>query len=193
MSLDLQGIKNHITEIQNMIQEHEISEREKQELAGMHEEAIKEGGTGAFIAPTAEGFRIGERYYQKLGVHIRGWKKYWHHWNGNKKEIFENPSPKDIEKKKLKRGADLTITVLEPSDAVGTCTLSLAPTSYFNWRAYCESLTNMGLEPHKVLTVLSFRMRQYEEGNPVALVTFQYVPFKPQEANEATGAPAEWQ
>ena len=195
MSLDLQGIKNRITEIQKTIQDHEISERERLELAEMHEEALEEGGTSSYVAPTPEGFKIGERFYPKLGVHVRGWKKDWHRWNGNKKEIFENPTPKDIEKKKLKRGCDLQIQVLEPADAVGTYTLSLAPTSYYNWRSYVDSLGNMGLEPHKVLSVLSFRMKQYSEGNPVPLVQFTYVPFNApvQEAEKATGAPAEWQ
>jgi hypothetical protein len=77
----------------------------------------------------------------------------------------------------LKRGADLTIQVLEPVEAAGTYTLSLAQTSYFSWRSYAETLGNMGLEPHKVLTALGYRMKQYDEGNPVALVTFTYVSF----------------
>jgi hypothetical protein len=192
MSLDLTNIQNRVTELQNMIQEFEVSKREQAELQEMRNEAAEEGKTGAFIAPTAEGFRAGERYFPKLGVHIRGWRKYWHKWNGNKKEIVENPSPKDIEKKKVKRGADLTIQVLEPTDAMGTYTLSLAPTSYYNWTKYVDSLGNMGLEPHKVLTVLSFRMKQYDEGNPVSLVQFQYVPFNSPEAQEAIGTPAEW-
>ena len=196
MALNLQGIKDRITEIQMMIIEHEISQRERLELDEMHQEAVEEGGAGAFIAPTAEGFRIGDQHYQKLGVHIRGWKKYKHRWVGTKKEIFENPSPEDIKKKGLKPGADLTVQVLEPADSVGIYTLSLAPTSYYNFRSYIESLGNMGLEPHKVLTVLGYRMKQYDAGNPVALVLFTYVPFNApvQESGEATGTvPAEWQ
>jgi hypothetical protein len=196
MGLDLEAIKNHIDEVQSIIIQYEISEREKQELEEMRREASEEGAMGTFIVPTAEGFRIGEVYYPKLGVHIRGWKKYWHRWTGNKKEIAEQPSAQDIEKKGLKRGADLTIQVLEPADALGTYTLSLAPTSYYNFRAYIESLGNKGLEPHKVLTVLGYRMRQYEAGNPVALVLFSHVPFNaPGRDAEGTTetVPAEWQ
>ena len=192
MSLDLQGIVNKVTELRERIQEFEVSDREKRELQEMRDEASKEGGTGAFIANTAEGFRVGQSYFQVLGVHVQGWRRYWHKWNGNKKEIVENPSPKDIEKEKVKRGADLTVQILEPTDAVGTYTLSLAPTSYYNWRNYVDSLGNMGLEPHKVLTVLTFRMKQYDEGNPVALVQFEYVPFNSPEGQEAIGTPAEW-
>jgi|GEM_PF-6994988 len=195
MSLDLQSIQNRVTELQSMIQEFEVPEEMLKELKEMRTEASEEGGTGAFIAPTAEGFKVGEGYFPKLGVHLRGWKKYWHKWNGNKKEIIENPTPKEIEKKKLKRGCDLQLQVLEPAEAVGTYTLSLAPTSYYNWRNYVDSLGNMGLEPHKALTVLSFRMKQYKEGNPVALVQFRYTPFNSPETvkAEATGTPPEWQ
>ena len=193
MSLDLLNIKNQIAEVQKMVQDFKVSDRALQELQEMRAEASDEGGTGAFIAPTAEGFRIGERYFPKLGVHIRDWRKYWHKWTGTKKEIIEDPSPQDIEKKKLKRGASLTVQVLDPTEAVGIYTLSLAPTSYYNWRNYVESLGNMGLEPHNVFTVLNFRMKQYDEGNPVALVTFTYQPIVlPEDGGEATGTPAEW-
>jgi hypothetical protein len=194
MTLDLSTIQNQITEIQNMISSFDVSEREKLELQELREEAAQEGGAGNFMAPTPDGFKTGDRYFQKLGVHIRGWKKYWHRWNNNKKQTFEDPSAQEIANMNLKRGADLTIQVLEPVEAAGTYTLSLAQTSYFSWRSYAETLGNMGLEPHKVLTALGYRMKQYDEGNPVALVTFTYVSFASPEAtnDEATGIPAGW-
>ena len=194
MNLDLEDLEKRIVEVEKKIREFEVPKEMLQELEEMRAEAAEDGGNGSFLSATPEGFRKGDEYFPKLGVHVKGWKKYWHKWNGNKKEIFEEPTPKDIEKKKLKRGCDLQVQVLEPADAMGTYTLSLAPTSYYNWRAYVDNLGNMGLEPHKVLTVLSYKMKQYEEGNPVPLVQFRYVPFNNPEIikAEATGTPAEW-
>ena len=192
MSLDLESLENRIVEIEKRIREFEVPKEMLQELEEMRTEAAEEGGPGNFLSATPEGFRKEDGYFEQLGVHVRGWKKDWHKWNANKKEIFENPTPMDIEKKNLKRGCDLQVQVLEPAEAVGTYTLSLAPTSYYNWRAYVVSLGKLGLEPHRVLTVLSYKMKQYAEGNPVALVQFEYVPFNSPEGQEAIGTPAEW-
>ena len=185
MALNLEIISNVISKAQKKITSFVVSEREKLELQKLREEAAEEGGAGNFLAPTADGLKVRDGLYQELGVHIRGWKNNWHRWNGNRKEIFEDPSPQEIAEKNLKQGADLTVQVLEPADAMGTYILSLAPTSYFNWRNYVQSLGGLGLEPHKVLSVLSYRMKQYKEGNPVPLVQFRYVPFSNPEIIQA--------
>jgi hypothetical protein len=66
MTLDLSTIQNQITEIQNMISSFDVSEREKLELQELREEAAQEGGAGNFMAPTPDGFKTGDRYFQNL-------------------------------------------------------------------------------------------------------------------------------
>ena len=145
-----------------------VSDSELAEL-----QALAQDNVSNFAKTTKEGIELSQETYPEIFTQITAWKRYFYLWqNGTQKLINDQMTKEDAKREGWSEGMDLTLRVLKP-EFQDLFTLSMPQSSVWNFAKYVQFLLSKGVTPKHVITKMRSTLKQFKQGSPVPVISFE--------------------
>ena len=147
-----------------------VSDSELAEL-----QALAQDNVSNFAKNTKEGIELAQQTYPEIFAQITAWKRYFYRWENGTNKLVDDTMTKDEAKRDgWSEGMDLTLRVLKP-EFEDLFTLSMPQSSVWNFAKYVQFLLSKNVTPKHVVTKMKSTLKQFKQGSPVAVLSFEAV------------------
>ena len=128
-----------------------------------------------FAKNTKEGIELAQETYPEIFAQITAWKRYFYRWENGTNKLVDDTMTKDEAKRDgWSEGMDLTLKVLKP-EFQDLFTLSMPQSSVWNFAKYVQFLLSKNVTPKHVATKMRSNLKQFRQGSPVPVLSFDAV------------------
>ena len=147
-----------------------VSDSELAEL-----QALAQDNLSNYAKTTKEGIELAQETYPEIYAQITSWDRYFYLWSENSRKLIDRDMTKNEAKSSgYSEGMDLCLSVMKP-ELQDIFTLSMPQSSVWNFAKYVQFLLSKGVTPKHVITKMRCNLKQFRQGSPVPVVSFEAV------------------